>query len=222
MSEASAPSRTLYGWRLVLLVLTAGLCAGAFAATPQTPVVRSPGPKSSVSPAAWTRETTFGEAIDSLRNATMPPLNIVVLWRSIGENSDVFRETPIGFDSIPGLRVRQYLDLLLLSISAGTVSPLSYAVDGGVVIIGTEDVLPVPKSVARVYDVSDLVAAPSYAPSPGGMRMMFGGGLMGGGMMGGYGQGPGQGFGTGFGGYGGYTTGTGLQGLVGSVTSGGR
>lgn len=178
--------------------------------------------RATLSPATWTRETTFGEAIDSLRNATKPPMNIIVLWRPIRENADLFRETPIGFDSIPGLRVRQYLDLLLLSISAGSISPLRYVVDGGAVIIGTEGALPIPKSVPRVYDVSDLVSAPSYAPSPGTMRMMFGGGLMGGGMMGGYGQGPSRGSGTGFGGSGGYTTGTSLQGLVGSVTSGSR
>ncbi len=219
MSEASAPLRTAYGWRAGFLLLTVALCAGASAAMQKAPTARSPMARATLGPATWTRETTFGEAIDSLRNATRPPLNIVVLWRPIRENADLFRETPIGFDSIPGLRVRQYLDLLLLSISSGTVSPLRYVVDGGAVIIGTEGALPIPRSVPRVYDVSDLVSAPSYAPSPGTMRMMFGGGLMGGGTMGGYGQGPGQGFGTGFGGY---TTGTGVQGLVGSVTSGSR
>lgn len=193
------------------------------------PIGSTPAPKLKISPATWTRETPFGDAIDTLRNATEPPLNIIVLWRQIGDNADIFRDTPIGFDSIPGLRLGQYLDTLLLSVSAGGVAKLGYVVDGGAIIIATTDALPVPKRVPRVYDVTDLVGAPSYAPSPGMMRMMYGGGMMGGGLMGGYGQGLGQGlggigqgFGNGFGGFGGYTTGTGLQGLAGSVTGGGR
>lgn len=137
-----------------------------------------------------TQETTFGEAIDVLRNATTPPLNIVVLWRQIGDSADIHRQTPIGFDSIPGLRLRQYLEILLLSVSAAGIVPLDYVVDGGVIVITTADALPIRRSVTRVYDVSDLVAAPSYAAAPGMMRMM-----MGGGMMGGYGQGFGAGYG---------------------------
>lgn len=152
-----------------------------------------------------TQETTFGEAIDILRNATTPPLNIVVLWRQIGDSADIHRQTPIGFDSIPGLRLRQYLEILLLSVSAAGIVPLDYVVDGGVIVITTADALPIRRSVTRVYDVSDLVAAPSYAPAPGMMRMM-----MGGGMMGGYGQGFGAG-------YGGSNSAGGLPGLVGSV-----
>lgn len=226
---------SLQRWSVV--IATAVLCASALAAQPSSPApapvrataaspqagarpLDSPAtPMPGISPATLTRDTSFGEAIDVLRNATQPPLNIIVLWRQIGDNADIFRETPIGFDSIPGLRLRQYLDTLLLSVSAGGIAKLGYVVDGGAIIIATTDALPVPKSVPRVYDVSDLVGAPSYAPSPGMMRMMYGGGmmgggLMGGGMMGGYGQGLGQGFG----GYGGYTSGTGLQGLVGPVT----
>jgi len=209
-------------WRapqLVQRLLTAaglwiGMATPVFAAAVATP------PRSATSPAALTRETTFGEAIEVLRNATAPPLNIVVLWRPIADHADIHRDTPIGFDSVPGLRLRQYLEILLLSVSAGGVAPLEYVVDGGAIIVATADALPARRRVARVYDVSDLVATPSYAPAPGMMRMM-----MGGGMMGGYGQGfgagyggpmggPGQGLG---GGYGGSNSAGGLPGLVGSV-----
>lgn len=191
----------------------------------QRPSAATPTPRPKISPATLTRDTTFGEAIDVLRNATRPPLNIIVLWRQIGDNADIFRETPIGFDSIPGLRLGQYLDILLLSVSAGGVAPLGHVVDGGAIVIATTDALPIRKSVPRVYDVSDLVAEPSYAPSPGMMRMMMGGGMMGAGMTGGYGQGLGAGSagqmggaGQGLGaGYGGYNTTAGLPGLVGSV-----
>lgn len=151
--------------------------------------------------ATLTRDTTFGEAIDALRNATTPPLNIVVLWRQIGDGADIHRDTPIGFDSIPGLRLRQVLEILLSSVSAAGIARLDYVVDGGVIVIATADALPRRRSVMRVYDVSDLVAPPSYAPAPGMMRMM-----MGGGMMAGYGQG-----------LSGYNAGAGLQGVVGSL-----
>ncbi len=195
-------------------------CAAGQAATPLAPSARRQTPKPTASPATLTRDTAFGEAIDILRNATSPPLNIIVLWRQIGDNADIYRETPIGFDSIPGLRLGQYLDTLLLSVSAGSAVRLGYTVDSGVIIIATIDALPVRKSVPRVYDVTDLVAEPSYAPSPGMMRMMMGGGMMGGGYGQGYGS-PMGGFGQGLGaGYGGYNSASGLPGVVGAV--GGR
>lgn len=181
-------------WRLLTTAVL--LCAGGPAA-----VLAAAAPPTTMSLATLTRDTTFGEAIDALRNATTPPLNIVVLWRQIGDGADIHRDTPIGFDSIPGLRLRQVLEILLSSVSAAGIARLDYVVDGGVIVIATADALPRRRSVMRVYDVSDLVAPPSYAPAPGMMRMM-----MGGGMMAGYGQG-----------LGGYNAGAGLQGVVGSV-----
>lgn len=192
-------------------------CAAGQAATPLTPSALRPTPGPTASPATLTRDTAFGEAIDILRNATSPPLNIIVLWRQIGDSADIYRETPIGFDSIPGLRLRQYLDTLLLSVSAGRAARLGYTVDSGVIIIATVDALPVRKSVPRVYDVTDLVAEPSYAPSPEMMRMMMGSGVMGGGYGRGYGSpmgGSAQGLGAG---YGGYNSASELPGVVGAV-----
>jgi len=182
-------------WRLLTTAVL--LCAGGPAAV----LAAAAPPTAKASLATLTRDTTFGEAIDAMRNATTPPLNIVVLWRQIGDGADIHRETPIGFDSIPGLRLRQVLEILLSSVSAGSAARLGYTVDSGVIIIATADALPRRRSVTRVYDVSDLVAAPSYAPDPGMMRMM-----MGGGMTGGYGQG-----------LGGYNAGAGLPGVVGST-----
>ncbi len=180
-----------------LLATALLLCAGVPAAV----LAAAAPPTTKANLATLTRDTTFGEAIDTLRNATTPPLNIIVLWRQIGDDADIHRDTAIGFDGIPGLRLRQVLEILLLSVSAGAANRLAYVVDGGVIVVATADALPRRRSVPRVYDVTDLVAAPSYAPAPGMMRMM-----MGGGMMGGYGQG-----------LGGYNAGAGLQGVVGSV-----
>ena len=201
-------------WRLLTTAVL--LCAGGPAAV----LAAAAPPTAKASLATLTRDTTFGEAIDAMRNATTPPLNIVVLWRQIGDGADIHRETPIGFDSIPGLRLRQVLEILLSSVSAGSAARLGYTVDSGVIIIATVDALPVRKSVPRVYDVTDLVAEPSYAPSPGTTRMMMGGGMMGssygqgyGSPMGGYGQSLGAG-------YGGYNSASGLPDVVGAV--GGR
>jgi len=143
----------------------------------------------------------FSEAIDILRNATRPPLNIVVLWRDLADGAGIYRDTPIGIDGVSGLRIRQYLDLLVLSLSAGASAKLDWIVHGGVVTIGTVDALPKPKNVTRVYDISDLVAPPAQYSLP---MMGFGGmGGYGGGMYGGQTMGMGSyGGGMGGGGYG--------------------
>ena len=148
--------------------------------TPAIPAKRTP--------ASFTPEMPFSEAVDILRNCTTPPLNIVVLWREIGENAGVYRETPIGISGVPGLRVGQSLELLLLSLSGGAAAKLGYTVRGGVITVATIDSLPVPKKVTRVYDISDLVAEPArYFFPPMGLGGMYGGPMMGAG--GGYGMG---------------------------------
>jgi hypothetical protein len=126
-------------------------------------------------PISFTPQTSFGAAIDILRNSTKPPLNIVVLWKQIGENAGIYRDTPIGIDGLAGLQPSQYLDLLVLSLSAGASARLGYVVDNGVITIGTRDSLPPPKLVARVYDISDLVAPPGrYFQPPTGFGMGYG------------------------------------------------
>jgi len=136
-------------------------------ATLQTPAAPANKPARPVrrTPASFTPQMPFSEAIDILRNCTTPPLNIVVLWKDVGDSAGVYRDTPIGIDGVPGLRVGQYLDLLVLSLSAGASAKIGYTVQGGVITIGTTDALPAPKKVTRVYDVSDLVAEPArYFP----------------------------------------------------------
>ncbi len=139
---------------------------------------------------------SFREAMDILKNSTAPPMNIVVLWKEIEENAGVYRETPIGIDGVPGLRVRQYLELLLVSLSSTASATLGYTVKDGVVTIGTTGSLRPSKRVTRVYDVSDLVAEPArYFFLPMGFGGMGYNGLYSGLMMapGGYGTGPGSG-----------------------------
>ncbi len=189
--------------------------------TPAPLTVTPPTPPAKRTPASFTRDMSFGEAIDILRNCTTTPLNIVVLWKDIEENAGVYRETPIGLDGVPGLRVRQYIEMLVLSLSGGASAKLGYVVNNGVVTIGTVDSLPAPKRVTRVYDISDLVAEPAnYFFPPWALGMGSGGSMMGGGygpMMGQYGgygnsmMGQYGGYGSPMmGPYGGYGGGTGV------------
>lgn len=152
------------------------------------PIASRPAMPAKRTPASFTPEMPFSEAVDILRNCTTPPLNIVVLWREIGENAGIYSETPIGISGVSGVAVRQSLELLLLSLSGGAAAKLGYTVHGGVITIGTVDSLPAPKKMTAVYDISDLVAEPArYIFSPFGFGGMYGGPMMG--ASGGYGMG---------------------------------
>jgi hypothetical protein len=142
-------------------------------------------------PATFTPDMTLGRAMEILRNCTYPPVNIVVIWRDLESKANITRETPIGLDGLSGLRIRQYLDMLVRSISAGSDAEVGYALDGGAVVIATKESLPKAKLETRVYDISDL-AAPTSAAGYMGMGM--------GTPYGGYGTGTGyNGYGTGMG-----------------------
>lgn len=123
-----------------------------------------------VSLSGLTPDMPFGEAIDIFRNSTEPPLNIVVLWRDLEENSDVDRYTPIGIEPLSGVSLGQNLELILMSVSADP-KKLGYAVEKGVIIIATKDSLPT-KMISRVYDVTDLASAPANYFSQGLMGPM--------------------------------------------------
>jgi hypothetical protein len=173
---------------LLLLVVTALLSEGAQAATPNTPAetkkaqtaVTTPPtsgqePPTARHPASFTRQTPLSEAIGLLRNSTTPPLKIIVLWRPLN-SAGVYGTTPIGIDGVAGLRASQALDLLVLSLSAGASAKVGYVVDKGVITISTTETLPAPKVVARIYDISDLVAPPArYSLSSMGMNLGYGG-----------------------------------------------
>ncbi len=166
---------TICKWSLLaLMVLVSTIDAAE--PTPSPPINSRSRPK--VSPSTFTRDMPFSQAIEILRHSTKRPLNIVVYWKEIADNAGITHETPIGVDGIAGLTVRQHLEVLLGSLSATSSAKLGFVVNRGVIVIATEDRLPKPRKITRVYDVSDLVAPPSRAFGPG--------------MMGGFG--PGMGF----------------------------
>ena len=112
------------------------------------------------SPASFRPEMGFGEAIDILRHATHPPVNIVVLWKDLAANADINRETAIGMDGVRGVPLRTHLELLLTAVAADNPTQLQYIVHGGVILIGTEGTLR-PRQMTRVYDVTDLTSPPA-------------------------------------------------------------
>ncbi|MBL7190042.1 MAG: PmoA family protein, partial [Phycisphaerae bacterium] len=48
----------------------------------------------------WTRHTTFGQAIDDVKNSVDPPLRLIVLWRDLYENAAIDQQTEIAMDGI--------------------------------------------------------------------------------------------------------------------------
>lgn len=167
------------------------------------PESRAPSSRITTDPSRFSQNMPFGEAIDILRYSTNPPLNIVVLWRDLAEKADISKTTPIGMDGVSGIPLGKHLELLLMSVSAGSTAKLGYVVDKGVIIIATTQSLP-RKVTTRVYDITDLVAEPANYSWRGMMGPMgFPGGPYGGSGYGGYGAGmPGFGYGGG-GSYGG-------------------
>lgn len=141
--------------------------------------------KATSRPSTFTPDMSFSEAIDILRNSTRPPLNIVVLWKDLESNADIYRDTPIGMDGVSKVPLRTHLKLLLMSVSGGGVEKLRYVVEDGVIIIATQGSLP-KKKVARIYDITDLVAAPANYRFMPGLGMPYGGMMPSGGM--GYGR----------------------------------
>jgi hypothetical protein len=222
---------------IVFLVL-AQLCAAGPAEDSKLktqspkPENRAPGGRITTDPSRFSQNMPFGEAIDILRYSTNPPLNIVVLWRDLAEKADIDKTTPIGMDGVSGIPLRQHLELLLMSVSAGSTAKLGYVVEKGVIIIATTGSLP-NKAKTRVYDITDLVGEPanyswrgmmgpmgSYGGSYGNMGYggygpgMQGSGYGGAGSYGGaYGAGPYGGGGYGYGNYSGSPYGSGGYGL---------
>jgi len=67
---------------------------------------------------------SFSEAIDVLENSVAPPLNIAVLWRDLDDNdgiADIEPTRPINMEGIRSISLGTALNLLLKSVSGGSV-----------------------------------------------------------------------------------------------------
>ena len=165
---------------------------------PAPEITREPIRQISHSPlSSLTPETTFGEALDILCNSVKPPLNIFVLWKDLEDNADIDRGTPIGIEPLSGITVRNHLELILASVSTMGDKPLGYVIEGGIIRIATKDSLPKLMGT-RVYDITDLTAAPARFYQYGGPYTSFGGPY---GQDRGYGPGGNYQYGGSYGGY---------------------
>ncbi|NQV35980.1 MAG: hypothetical protein HQ515_25030, partial [Phycisphaeraceae bacterium] len=118
-----------------------------------------------------TAELPASAAFEILRESVSPPIQIVVLWKDLFENAEIEPTTPIDMDGLADVRLGTALENLLDALGGGFYE-LAYVVEGGVVKVGTIETLP-QKLETRIYDITDLVQAPSTG-------MTGGGGMMGG------------------------------------------
>jgi type 1 glutamine amidotransferase len=102
----------------------------------------------------WTRDTSFGQAIEDIKNSVDPPLQLIVLWKDLYENAAIDRQTAIGMDGISGVPLGVVLKSLLMGVT-GDPGELGYVVEGGVITVATKESLK-DKRQTRVYDIRDL------------------------------------------------------------------
>jgi Flp pilus assembly secretin CpaC/tetratricopeptide (TPR) repeat protein len=161
---------------------------------------------------------SFTDVLNELKNSVDPPLQIQPNWKDLLENADVVPTTPANMESLPSVKLRKALEVLLAGVSTADISEVGYIVDEGIIVIATTDSLPL-NLVTRVYDITDLVGQPAqYGGIQGILMGSVVGQLSGGG--GGYGGGGYGGGGYGGGGYGGGLGGGGLGGGIGGGLGG--
>ncbi len=123
--------------------------SGGAATSPETTRVREQL-DTTVDLSSLSSQTPFSEAIEVLKNAVNPPLQIVALWRDLLDQANVEPSTPIDTDGMSHVRLGTALDLLLKGIS-GTLHddpPVVYRVKDNVIVIGTRDALQMPSASA--------------------------------------------------------------------------
>ncbi|MHC4395958.1 MAG: hypothetical protein ACYS1A_09930 [Planctomycetota bacterium] len=86
-------------------------------------------------------EMSLSEAIEELRNAVEPPLQIIVLWRDLIDSADIDQTTPINMDAVSGVSLKAALKIILKSVSGG-LAELAYEIENGIITIATRDALP--------------------------------------------------------------------------------
>ena len=167
----------------------------------------------------------LSEAIEVIKNAVVPPLQILPDWRDLQENAQVDRNTQINMDGLPAVRLGAGLENLLKAVS-GAFAQLGFVVENGVITIATRDTLGLPElAISRLergfMTLLICLAHPAnFLAMPGQtLAGMYGGGGYGGG-GGGYGGG-GMGGGMGGMGGGGYGGGMGGGGYGGGMSGGG-
>jgi len=107
-----------------------------------------------------TPEMPFAEAIDHLKNAVTPPLQIAVMWKELLDSCEIEPTTPIDMDGLPQVKLETAMRAVLKAVS-GTNSDISYQVDNDVIIIQKGDsqtTQAMPAAPSLGVDLRDLIA----------------------------------------------------------------
>jgi hypothetical protein len=118
-----------------------------------------------------TDDTPLAEALELLCESVQPRLPLLIRWDDLQANTFIEKETPIGVEGFGRLKLRYALSHVLQAAAGREPTPTLIA-DGGILILGSQEMLQKHKST-RVYEVRDLLAP----PSTGGMYQQGGGGM---------------------------------------------
>jgi hypothetical protein len=108
---------------------------------------------------ALSPDTPVSEAIEVLKNAVQPPLEIVALWKDLEEWAGTLPSSPIQIDGMSSVRLGTALDLLLKGISdpLPNSSPVVHRIKDNVIVIGTSNAMGMPSnSAAGVKNPADI------------------------------------------------------------------
>jgi hypothetical protein len=94
------------------------------------------------------RQMPLAGAIDALRKAVEPPLNIVVLWKDLRESLAVEPTSPINIDGMPRVKLGTMLDLLVKGLNPGDAKAI-WRIKDEVIVIGTTATLGQSLEVGR-------------------------------------------------------------------------
>lgn len=104
-------------------------------------------------------DTPLSEALRLLAESVEPRLPLLIFWKDLQVNAFIEKETPIGVDGLGRIKLRQAMNIILRSVSAGG-SRLVVVTEGGMIKLGTEQTL-LRNKATQVYPVQDLLAPPS-------------------------------------------------------------
>ena len=104
-------------------------------------------------------DTPLSEALTLLAESVQPRLPLLILWKDLQVNGFIEKETPIGVEGLGQIKLRQAMNIILRSVSAGG-SRLVLFTEGGMITLGTEQTL-LSNKLTRVFAVEDLLAPPS-------------------------------------------------------------
>jgi hypothetical protein len=110
-----------------------------------------------------TEDTPLSEALVLLSESVEPRLPLLIHWKDLQMNALIEKETPIGVEGFGRLKLRQALNIILLSVAGREPKPVLVA-EGGILILGTQQ-MQLNNKTTRVYEATDLLAVPSTADS---------------------------------------------------------